>query len=445
MISLQSFVAAFALVSAGVLQPRASGSEAAVAEAVTFNKHIAPIFFRTCVECHRPGEVAPFSLLTYADARKRAKTIQEVTSGRVMPPWKSVEGHGSFIGERRLSAKETDLIDRWVAQDKPEGDAKDLPATPAFKEGWKLGPPDIVVQMPEPYEVPAEGRDVYRNFVFSLEVPKGKYIKAAEFRPSNRKVVHHAELCVDVTGRARKKDEADPAQGYAGSTTPPGQLFPGSMATWTPGRDPLPLPEGISMPWKEGADFVMQLHLHPSGKPETEQSSVGIYLTDQPPQRSMVDLLLLDMKIDIPAGERSYRTRAELTLPIDVETVGLFPHMHMIGRDFKVTAHPPQGEPFPLLWINDWDFNWQVYYQYNAPMKLTAGTRIVMEGVHDNSSDNAHNPSKPPKRVTWGEQTTDEMSVVFLQVMPVREEEFDKLGVNGRGNKLGLIRAEGRK
>jgi hypothetical protein len=422
-------------------QPAASS---VTAQTVSFNKNIAPILFRHCVECHRPGEVAPFSLLTYADAKKRAAMIQTVTSKRIMPPWKSVEGHGNFIGERRLAAGEIELIESWVKQGKPEGDSRDLPDPPQFTEGWKLGQPDIVVAMPTAYEIPAEGPDIYRNFVFALEIPKGKYIKAAEYRPSNRKVVHHAVLALDATGQTRKQDDADPAPGFPGNASPPGQLFAGSMATWTPGRDPLPLPDGMSMPWKPGADFVLQLHLHPSGKPEVEQSKVGFYLTDEPPQRSMIDVVLIDKKIDIPPGERSYRTRAQLTVPIDVETVGVFPHMHLIGRQFKLTAHPPEGEPLTLLLINDWDFNWQVYYQYVEPMKLTAGTRIVMEAVHDNSADNIRNPNQPPKRVTWGEQTTDEMSLAFLQVMPVKEEEFGKLGVR-EGGKLGVIRAANRK
>jgi hypothetical protein len=271
---------------------------------------------------------------------------------------------------------------------------------------------------------------------------KGKYIKAAEFRPSNRRVVHHATLTSDATGRARRRDEADPAPGFeGGGGNPPGQLLPGSLATWTPGRDPLPLPEGIAMPWKPGADFALQLHLHPTGKPELERSSVGFYLTDEPPRRSLVDLILIDMKIDIPPGERAYRTRAELTVPIDVEVVGLFPHMHLIGREFRVTANPPRGEPSSLLRIDDWDFNWQTYYQHAAPVRLAAGTRIVMEAVHDNSADNIRNPSRPPQRVRWGEQTTDEMALAFLQVMPVHEEDLDKLAPPGRSSKLGVIRA----
>jgi hypothetical protein len=203
----------------------------------------------------------------------------------------------------------------------------------------------------------------------------------------------------------------------------------------------MPLPDDLTMPWKPGADFALQLHLHPSGKPEVERSSVGFYLTDQPPRRSMMDLLLIDMRIDIPPGERSYRTRAELTLPIDVEVLGTFPHMHLIGREIKLTAYPPHGEPVSMLRIDDWDFNWQTYYQYAAPVKLAAGSRVVMESVHNNSAENIRNPSHPPKRVKWGEQTTDEMSLAFLQVMPVREEDFNQLARPGREGQLSVIRA----
>ena len=416
-------------------QPVAAGDDTSP---VTFTKDIAPLLFKHCVTCHRPGEVAPFSLLTYAAANKRAKQLQTVTSERFMPPWKSVAGHDPFVGERRLTAEEIALIARWVKQGAPEGTPEDLPAPPRFPEGWQLGEPDIIVKMPAPYNIPADGPDIYRNFVFALDIPKGKYIKAAEYRPSNRRVVHHALLAVDVTGQARKQ-QTDPAEGFKGSGNIPGQIFPGSMGTWTPGRDPLPLPDGLSMPWKPGADLVLQLHLHPSGKPEEEQSSIGLYLTDQPPRRSMVDLLLIDKKIDIPPGERSYHTRDEFTLPIDMETLGVFPHMHLIGKEIKVTAYPPDGEPLSLLRIDDWDFNWQTFYQFAAPVKLAAGTRIVLDATHDNSADNIHNPSQPPERVTWGEETRNEMTVAIVQLVPMREAEFPKLAATLRRRMLGTI------
>jgi mono/diheme cytochrome c family protein len=404
-----------------------AAAEASGSEPVTFNKHVAPIVFEQCAACHRPGEVAPFSLLTYEDVRKRAKQIAVMTADRLMPPWKSVEGHGQFVDERRLSGEQIELIARWVEQGAVEGAAADLPAAPVFSDGWKLGEPDLVVTMPEPYEVPAEGPDIYRNFVFSLAVPEGKYIKAVEYRPGNRRVVHHAALALDTAGIARRQDEADPAPGFKGGLNIPGRLFPGSLAAWTPGRDPMPLPEGFSLPWEKGADLILQLHLHPSGKPETDQSSVGFYFTDQPPRRSMADLVLIDQKIDIPPGERAYRTRDELTLPIDVEAFGVFPHMHLIGRELKLTARPPEGDPISLLWINDWDFNWQNFYQYAEPVKLPAGTRLLMEALHDNSAENFRNPSNPPIRVTWGEETTNEMSVAILQLVPVNESDLPKL------------------
>src|SRR5262245_38259880 len=405
----------------------ASAADIATNEPVTFNKHIAPLIFQNCSACHHPGEVAPFSLLTYGDVQKRAKQIQLVTAQRLMPPWKSVEGHGRFIDERRLSPAQVELFDRWVGSGTPEGNPSDLPKTPEFTTGWKLGQPDIVITMHEPYAVPADGADIYRNFVFEISIPEGKFLKAAEYRPGNRRVVHHAALAMDVDGKARKQDEEDPAPGFKGSLNLPGQLLPGSLSAWTPGRDPLPLPEGLSMPWKKGAGLMLQLHLHPSGKPESEQSSVGLYLTDQPPRRSMADVVLIAKKIDIPPGEKAYATHDEFVLPIDMETFGLFPHMHLIGREMKIVAHPPGQEPFSLLWINDWDFTWQNFYQYVEPVKLTAGTKITLDAIHDNSADNFRNPNHPPQRVTWGEQTTNEMSAAILQLVPQQEGDMPKL------------------
>jgi len=418
--------------------PPASSGDATV----TFNKHIAPLLFQHCAACHRPDEVAPFSLLTYEDARRRAKQLHVVTSQRFMPPWKSVAGHGSFVGERRLTDDEIALLERWAEQGAPEGDPKDLPPAPKFPEDWQLGQPDIVLTMPEAYEIPADGPDIYRNFVLKLELPPGKYLKAAEFRPANRRVVHHAVLAIDPTGNCRKQDEAEPEPGFKGGLNLPGQVLPGSMGVWTPGRDPLPLPDGLSMPWAAGADLVLQLHFHPSGKPESDRSSIGLFLTEEPPRKSMVDLIMIDRKIDIPPGERTYRTQDELTLPIDVDLLGVFPHMHLIGRDFKLTAHPPSGDAFPLLWINDWDFNWQSFYQYATPMKLPAGTRIVLEATHDNSADNVRNPSQPPERVVWGEQTTNEMTVAILQMVPQQGTELPKLIGAQRQRLLSIIQAQ---
>lgn len=399
---------------------------------VTFNRDIAPLVFKHCAGCHHPGEVAPFSLLSYENVAKRAKLIQKVTSERIMPPWKGREAHGTFIGDRRLNDEQIALFSRWVAQGTPEGASGDLPALPQFPEGWKLGKPDLTIVMDAPYDVPAEGDDIYRNFVFSLSIPAGKYIKAIEYRPGNRAVVHHAAFSSDRTGKCRKDDEADPAPGYKGSLNLPGHLLPGSLAAWAPGRDALPLVEGLSLPWPEGTDFVMQLHLHPSGKVETEQSTVGLYLTDEPPRRSLFDITMADSKIDIEPGNAAYKTRDEFTLPIDMDVFGVFPHMHLIGREISVTAHPPEGEPYPLIAIHDWDFNWQTDYQFVKPVRVAAGTKLVLEGLHDNSADNPRNPFQPPRRVKFGEQTTDEMTAALLQVVPADEASMEKFPAQQR-------------
>ncbi len=401
---------------------------AAAAETVTFNKHIAPLVFENCTTCHRAGEVAPFALLNYADVKKHAGQIRTVTESRFMPPWKSVEGHGRFIGERRLKPEQIALIAQWVEQGTPEGNPADLPPVPQFNNEWKLGTPDLVVTMDTPYEIPAEGPDIYRNFVFPVTVPAGKFIRALEYRPGNRPIVHHAVFANDASGKAREKDAADPGPGFSSGLNISGRILPGSMAAWVPGRDAMPLPQGLSLPWPEGGDLIVQLHLHPIGKPQSEKSSIGLYFTDEAPQRSMTDLLLIDKKIDIPPGERAFRTRDEYTLPIEMNLFGIFPHMHLIGHEMKITAYPPQGESFSLLWINDWDFNWQSFYQYNEPVKLPAGTRVVLEGVHDNSAENPRNPAQPPRRVTWGEQTFNEMSLATLQLVPASEADLAQIG-----------------
>jgi len=389
----------------------------------TYCRDIAPILNQNCVRCHRPDEVAPFSLGNYAEVKKHGRLMAEIVKARIMPPWKPIAGYGEFLAERKLTEEQINLIQKWVKAGMPEGNRKDLPEPPKFPTGWQMGTPDVVVTMPEPYPLPAEGRDVHRNFVLPLEIPKGKYIRAVEFRPSNRKIVHHAVLMMDTTGIARKKDEADPGPGFT-QVLLPGQMLPGNMGVWIPGWQPVPMPDGFSLEWPQNADFVLQLHLHPSGKPESEQSKIGIYLTDQPPARRIVDLFLEDKHIDIPAGEKAYRTRDYLFLPVDVDLFGLFPHMHWLGKEAKVTARLPSGETKTLIWINDWDFKWQMYYQNKQPVHLPAGTEVVMECVHDNSADNPNNPSLPPQRVHYGEQTFDEMSDAVIEVIPANDEDW---------------------
>ena len=396
-------------------------------EQPTFNKHIAPLVFAHCADCHRPGEVAPFSLLTYDDVKKRATQIAQVTSDRFMPPWKSVEGHGRFVGERRLTKDQMSLISRWVNAGAPEGDAADLPPTPQFNDAWKLGQPDIVLTMAEPFSVPADGPDIYRNFVLQLEVPAGKYIKALEYRPSNRRVVHHALFASDATDKSRKDDEADPLPGLRAASTSPA-AFPRQHVGLGPGREARPLPDGISMPWNNKADLILQLHLHPSGKPEVEQSTIGFFLTDEPPRRSMVDIMMLDRKIDIPPGEAAFRTRDEFSVPVEMEVLALFPHMHMIGRDFKLTANPPDRRAVLA------DLDQRLGLQLAKPLSMRAARHACPPAPR--SCSKASTTTPPPtfaiptirrSAITFGEQTSNEMTAALIQLVPVHESDLAKM------------------
>jgi len=395
-------------------------------EGPTYCRDIAPLLNNNCVTCHRPGEVAPFSLRTYNDVRKHGRLIAAIVQAKIMPPWRPVAGYGEFLGERRLTEEQVALIKKWVQAGMPEGDRKELPEPPKFSSGWHLGNPDIVFTMPEPYHLPAEGADVLRNFVIPLKLPEGKYIRAVEYRPSNRRIVHHAVLGMDRTGSGRTRDGADGLPGFPQASLA-GVILPGNLGIWTPGWEPVPLPDGFALPWPKGTDLILQLHLSPSGKPESEQSAVGIYLTDQPPSNFMVDIYMEDLRIDIPPGEKAYRTRDSVTLPVEVDVVGLYPHMHRLGKEVKVTARFPDGTEKILLWINDWNFNWQMYYQNVKPVRLPPYTELVMESVHDNSAENPNNPSVIPQRVEWGDQTHNEMSVVIAQVVPVNKSEGSML------------------
>ncbi|MBE7463690.1 MAG: ascorbate-dependent monooxygenase [Planctomycetes bacterium] len=391
-------------------------------DTLTYTKDIAPIMNQQCVSCHRPGEVAPFPLQTYKEVAKRDVQIAMVAETRLMPPWKPVEGHGQFHDERRLSADEIGMLQQWVDEGSKEGDPKDLPPAPKFTDGWHLGEPDLIVEMPECYTVPAEGRDIYRCFVVPLNLKEERFVKAVEFRPGNRSVVHHAILYLDDSGWARKRDEMDPLPGYS-SLGGPGVIPSGGLGGWTPGATPYPFPEGVSKSLKPSTDVVMQLHLHPTGKPETERSKLGLYFAKEKPTRTMAALTLVSRRLVIPAGEKAYLAAARATVPVDVEAVGIIPHAHLLAKDIRATAFLPDGSQLPLLWIDDWDFNWQGSYRYRAPVKLPKGTEIEARFVFDNSAENRNNPSHPPKRVTWGEQTTDEMALLWVQVLPVQESD----------------------
>ena len=391
-------------------------------EPVTFAGQIAPLIYANCSACHREGETAPFSMMNYAEIRKHAKQIADVTTRRIMPPWRAQHGQGDFLGERQLSEDQIALIQQWVSQDCPEGDPAAAPKPPQFPAGWQLGEPDLIVKMAEPYTLAATGRDDYQCFVIPITVPAGKYIRAVEYRPGNRKVVHHALLT------SLKHDFAvmklilgnNNGKSFSSGLVAPGERLAGPLGIWTPGWESQPLPEGFAAAWPAGCDLVLQLHLHPSGKPETEQSSVGFYFTDQKPRGKLRSMVMLDKDVNIAPGDAHYATHKSFVLKEAADAYGLFPHMHLLGRTVRVTATFPDGSTRAMLSINDWDFNWQNYYQYATPLRLPAGTRLDADWTFDNSAANPANPSQPPRRVTFGEQTTNEMAALILDVIPAK-------------------------
>lgn len=413
-----------------LLAPVADGGE------VTYSKDVAPILYKNCTGCHRPGEVGPFSLLTYKDAARRAGSIREVTADRSMPPWKPAQGFGKFHDARRLDDAEIAAIARWADAGSPEGDPRDLSPAPIFPEGWQLGTPDLVLKVSEPYDLAAGGPDQFRCFVMPTGVEEDRTVAAVEFRPGNRKVVHHALFFLDAGGKARLKDEADPKPGYA-TFGGIGVLPTGALGGWAPGATPRRLDDTLGMMLKKGSDLVLQVHYHPSGKPERDQSTVGIYYTKAKLARPVANLPLVNRDIDIPAGAARYTRTASVTVPTDVRATAIFPHMHWVGREMKVEATLPDGGKVPLIWITDWDFNWQGQYQFAEPVKLPKGTRVELTAIYDNSDANPKNPSHPPKAVRFGEKTEDEMCLCGLQVVPDSREGYAELQRAALGSMLG--------
>ena len=389
---------------------------------VTFSRDVAPILYRHCAVCHHPGEVAPFPLLTYNDAAKRAQLIATVTASRYMPPWPPEPGYGHFQGERRMRAVDIATLRQWAAEGAPEGDLAHAPFPPHFPEGWQLGTPDLIVQMPKPFAVAADGPDQYMCFDIPLSLPQDKYIRGLEFRPGARSVVHHALFFLDSGHIGRQLGASYSCFGS------PGFLPSGALGGWTPGMQPAQMQDGLQLIMRRGSDIVMQIHYHPTGRPETDQSALALYFTDKPPTKWVADIPLGSRLINIPPGEREYKVRDHFTTPVNVDAVGIIPHAHYICKDMKGWAILPNGRKIWLIWIRDWNFDWQEQYRYATPIRLPADTRLEMEFTYDNSDENPRNPNHPPKRVFWGPNTTDEMAGLHVQVVPEKMDDWHELG-----------------
>jgi hypothetical protein len=412
--------------------PAAPGADAA---APTWARDVAPILMNHCVECHRPGEVAPFPLLAYRDAAKRARFIAKTVKARIMPPWTPDGPRGAFVDERRLDDGEIATIARWAESGAPPGDlsAEPLPP-PARGGGWRLGPPDLVVRMRRPFTIPAGPDDTYQVFPvpFSLDgvpadvlsrarIPESDAlaVAAVEVRPGNPRVFHHAGVFVDTTGVARQREAAEGGNGYESFGTP-GFVPAAYLGGRVPGTTPRFLPDGIAagvMPMS--GDIALQVHYHATGKAESDQSEVGIYFMREPTRRMMDSLFLRSFKLDIPAGTPAFVVVDSIEVPADCILMSVFPHMHLLGREVHASAQMPDGSTRPLIDIGRWSFRWQDHYYYREPFVLPKGTRVQCRWVFDNSAANPSNPYSPPRRIQFGPNSTDEMCGLLLGVIPI--------------------------
>src|SRR5579883_1665760 len=395
---------------------------------VTYSRQIAPILYKNCTTCHHPGGSGPFSLMTYDDARHWGQQVMQATQSRDMPPWLPEPGYGNFADNRRLSDADLRLIQQWVKTGMAQGDLADVPAPPHYETTWQLGKPDLVLKVERPYTLAASGTDVFRNFVLPYPLKQTHYIRALEIRPGAPQVVHHANLLIDRTASFRRAHPDDWRDGVPGMEleVDAGDAFdPDShFLFWKPDTPVLLEPEG--MPWRldPGNDLILNMHLKPSGKPETVQAEIGFYFTNKPPVKQPMLLQLEDdAALDIPPGARNFVVQDELKLPVDVEVLGVYPHAHYLGKDLQGYAILPSGEKKWLIWIRAWDIDHQSVYRYREPVFLPKGTVLHMRYTYDNSRDNEHNPSNPPVRVRAGNRSVDEMGHLWLQVLPVHQPD----------------------
>lgn len=419
---LPTIVALFVLAAAVVLLLDDRGNAARAetipgADAPTFSRDIAPIIYANCTGCHREGEIAPFPLVSYEQIAGRADKIAELTGTREMPPWKAAPDFGSHADVRRLSDEQIALIRAWADAGAPEGDAAATPKPPTFPSGSQLGTPDLVLKMSAPYLHKGTGKDMYRCFVIPTGLLENRDIAAIEFRPGNPKIVHHALMFLDTTGTARRKDAADPDGGYLGFGGP-GFDAAATYIPWVPGAVARFFPPGLTGKMYRNSDLVIQIHYAPSDSDMEDQSSVNLFFAKPGFSREVLQFAmspqnLIDGPFIIPAGQKR-RFTARYTVPADVSLLAVAPHMHLLGAMMKTYAVKPEGDTIPFVLIDDWDFHWQGAYTFKKIVKVPRGSTLVVESMYDNTADNPENPNTPPRVVTWGESTLDEMMLCYF-------------------------------
>ena len=366
---------------------------------VTFTKDVAPILYNRCVECHRAGEIAPMSLVSYQEVRPWAKSIRQRVADRSMPPWSADPHYGKFSNDPSLSQKEIETIVGWVDAGAPKGDDKDLPPAPKFVQGWTIGKPDVVLAMQEEHAIPADGTIPYLYFTIPTGFKEDKWIQAMEIRPGNRGVVHHVIAFAQEPGAIRRGNAAGEAQQGRGQ-----------LGGITPNKTGVVFAPGTARLIKAGSNIVFQMHYTTNGEATKDRTSIGLVFAKEPPVRTVVTGNALNARFVIPAGEANHEVRSSTTFKDDVHISSFMPHMHFRGKDFTYTAVYPDGHSEILLSVPKYDFNWQLTYVLEKPVALPKGTRLDCVAHFDNSTKNKYNPD-PTKEVRWGDQTWEEMMI----------------------------------
>ena len=367
----------------------------------TFHRDVAPILLRRCAECHRPGEIGPFPLLDLADARSKAKTIRRSVEERRMPPWFADPAHGRWANDRTLPSRERETLLQWIDAGCPEGDPKEAPTRPAFGDGWAIGTPDDVWEIPAEVRIPAEGVIPYKYYTVRTRLKEDRWVRAIEVRPGARAVVHHVLVFVQYP---RHRD---------GQPVLDGGVRNGYFGIMVPGERPVEYPEGMGKLIPAGSQLIFQMHYTASGREAWDRTAIGVKYWSSPPAREVYTRGIANTGIKIPPGAAEHRETADWVFEHDARIIGFMPHTHVRGKSFRYEATYPDGRTRILLDLPRYDFNWQFFYPYREPLRVPKGTRIRATAVYDNSAANPANPDAT-KTVRFGEQTWDEMLIGYM-------------------------------
>jgi len=384
----------------------------------TFTRDVAPILYARCVSCHRPGEIAPMPLITYQEVRPWARAIARRTADGSMPPWHADAPAGTFSNERRLTEADKSVLERWAAAGAPEGDPAALKPPPAFVDGWRIGRPDVIFEMPEDYPVPASGTIQYEHFYIPTHLTEPKWLQAIEARPGNRALVHHILVYYEAPPDGERVPpviQPNRRDSRVDLRTPPGTRprqdtgYPSRLlATYAPGTDPQQFPDGTALRLAPGGILHLEVHYTANGTAGTDRSRVGLIFAKAPPAEELRASQFINAQFVIPPGAVDHAVSTDVTFLQDATLHGLFPHTHLRGKRWTYTLDLPDGTTRPLLSVPKYDFNWQTYYMFREPIAVPKGARIVSTAWYDNSAANKSNPD-PTVAVRWGNQTWEEM------------------------------------